>query len=258
MHARKSRYRLVAVLLVVMLGAGIGGRLRIVRGQSGPLPGLMVVVEGREAVFVRGGPSIFYPITGYLTTGSLIAVDGRSSRGSDAWLRTWRNHQEVWVPSWRVTLLGDVDDLPVIFRLVTPPYPIRLQAEGMRGDGMLRLRRQASANLTVRMRTGQVRSAVIAAGGVYRAEVYFLNRGAGVQAITVSVDGQIVSKVMVQVGSSTGYNTIVGYDSDAFLLPRGLHIVQLRRTGASASSIEIDDVMLRPVAQRFASTRPVG
>lgn len=258
MHARKSRQILVAVLFIAALCAGSSGRPRVAQAQGGALPGLLAVVEGREAAFVRSGPSIFYPTSGYLTTGSLIAVDGRSSRGSDAWLRTWRDHQEVWVPSWRVTLLGDASDLPVVFRLVTPPYPIRLQAEEMRGDGTLRLRRQASDDLTVRMRTGQVRSAVIAAGGLYRAEVYFLNRGPGVQSIAVSVDGQIVSEVMVQTGTTPGYNTIVGYDSDAFLVPRGLHIVQVRITGGSPTGVEIDEVTLRPVAQRFASTRPVG
>ncbi|WP_119065120.1 hypothetical protein [Aggregatilinea lenta] len=257
MHVPSSRYIVVTLLLVGALCAGWCGDMGVAHAQAGPLARL-AVVEGREAVFVRSGPSIFYPIAGYLTTGSLIAVDGRSSVGDDAWLRTWRDHHEVWVPAWRVTLLGDADDLPVVFRLVTPPYPIRLQAEGMRGDGTLRLRRRASDDLTVRLRPGDARSAVIAAGGLYRAEVYFLNRGTGVQSIEVSVDGQVVSRVMVQVGSTPGYNTIVGYDGDAFVVPRGLHVVQVRITGGNPAGIEIDEVTLRPVAQRFPSTQPVG
>ncbi|HML22119.1 MAG TPA: SH3 domain-containing protein [Aggregatilinea sp.] len=258
MHVRKLN-PILAALLVIVLGVGLFGERRAASAQSGPLPGLMAVIEGQGGVFVRTGPSNFYPVVGYLTAGSLIAIDGRSSRGSDAWVRTWRNHQEVWVPAWRVTVLGAPDDLPVMFRLVTPPYAIRMQAENMGGDGTLRLRRQAIDDLTVRMVTGQSRSKRLYAGGIYRVEVYFLNRGYGTQTVEVSIDGTVVSRAIVRMGTAPGYNTIVGYDSAPFIIvPFGTHLVQVRVTGNSRAAIELDEVTLRPVLQRFSTVQPVG
>ncbi len=258
MPRRKQGPIFAALVLAVTLTFGLLPPPRTARAQGGPPVGTLAVVDGRQVVFVRSGPSTFYPIAGYLTPGSLIVVDGRSSRGTDAWLRSRLNGQEVWVPHWRLTVLGSLRALPIMFRTHTPPQPIRVPVETMRGEGSLQLRRDAQGSLTVHLRNGQARSTMIAAGGLYRVEVYFLNSGWGVQTIEVSIDGRTVSHTMVQKGTAADFGTIVGYESGPFILPRGLHLLEVRVVDGSVWGTEIDEITLRPVAHRFPSNRPVG
>lgn len=258
MSRRKQGPIFAALVLAVSLTFGLLPPPRVARAQGGPPAGMLAVVDGQQGVFVRSGPSTFYPLAGYLTPGSLIVVDGRSSRGTDAWLRSRLNGQEVWVPHWRLTLLGTMRALPITFRPHTPPQSIRVPVETMRGEGTLQLRRDAQGRLTVHMLNNQTRSTMIAAGGLYRVEVYFLNSGWGVQTIEVTIDGRSVSHTMVQKGAVAGLGTIVGYESEPFILPRGLHLLQVQIIDGSVWGTELDEITLRPVVHRFPLNRPVG
>jgi N-acetylmuramoyl-L-alanine amidase len=71
------------------------------------------IARAYRTVNVRSGPSTQYEIVGQLTSGSEALIDGRSNEMSD-WLRIDFRGVEGWVAYFTVTVLGDLDDLPVV------------------------------------------------------------------------------------------------------------------------------------------------
>jgi uncharacterized protein YraI len=72
-----------------------------------------VIARAYRTVNVRSGPGTEYEPVGQLTSGSEAPINGRSNEMSD-WLRIDFRGVEGWVAYFTVTVLGDVDDLPVV------------------------------------------------------------------------------------------------------------------------------------------------
>lgn len=84
------------------------------------------VARAYRMVNVRSGPGTEYEPIGQLTSGSEATITGRSNEDSD-WLRIDFRGVEGWVAYFTVTVLGGLDDLPVVaprFSLAESANPV--------------------------------------------------------------------------------------------------------------------------------------
>jgi uncharacterized protein YraI len=93
-----------------------------------------VIARAYRTVNVRSGPGTQYDIIGQLNSGNEVHITGRSDDESD-WLRVDFQGSDGWLAYFTVTVLGDLDQLPLVSPLddqeSTPVHivtPITLQA----------------------------------------------------------------------------------------------------------------------------------
>lgn len=72
-----------------------------------------IVAQAYRTVNVRSGPSTQYDIIGQLNSGDEVRITGRSDEESN-WLRIDFGEKEGWVAYFTVTVIGPVDNLPVV------------------------------------------------------------------------------------------------------------------------------------------------
>ncbi len=72
-----------------------------------------VIAQAYSTVNVRNGPGTEYDIIGQLNSGNEVPITGRSNNESD-WLRINFEDKEGWLAYFTVTIVGDVNDLPIV------------------------------------------------------------------------------------------------------------------------------------------------